>query len=99
MVNALDHYATTLTILKQYSPEALCEKLTNAPWSPVLESFDVTEASNSFESIFTCVLDEIAPFSQVRLKQRTSPWIDEDLLMPLVKGTKSYRTTEVVKIQ
>ena len=42
------HYNTVkIPCLKQYSPEILCEKLTNAPWSPVLESIDVNEAWHS----------------------------------------------------
>ena len=38
------------------------------------------DAWNNFKSEFTKVLDSICPAKQIRLKQRTEPWINSDIL-------------------
>ncbi len=49
-------------------------------WSSVLLSNTVESAWSSFKEIYTKVLDLVAPIKQVRIKQRTDPWITDEIL-------------------
>lgn len=60
-----------------YSPVS---KLLEADWSKVIRCLDVNMAWSSFCKIFVAVLDQIAPFKVVRIKQRSEPWINNDIL-------------------
>lgn len=39
-----------------------------------------TEAWTIFKSLFTSVIDKVTPVKNVRIKQRTEPWVDEVLV-------------------
>ena len=52
----------------------------SADWSSVLLSYNVSESWNSFKHIFLSIVDNIAPLKQIRIKQRTEPWINSDIL-------------------
>ncbi len=43
----------------------------------MLESCDVDIAWNHFQSSFLLVLDKIAPLKEVKIKQRTQPWVNK----------------------
>ena len=42
--------------------------------------FDVEMAWDSFKTIFHSVLDSVAPVKEVKLKQRTEPWMTSEIL-------------------
>ena len=50
---------------------------------------DVNEAWLIFKTIFTGILDEIAPFKEVRIKGRTEPWMNSDILDLIRKRDKA----------
>ena len=66
--------------LKNYSQLDFLIRLRNVNWSRVMSCQDVNEAWSIFKTIFTGILDEIAPFKQVRIKSRTEPWMDSFIL-------------------
>lgn len=41
---------------------------------------DVDTAWDCFQSIFLKILDKIAPLKETRIKQRSQPWINNDIL-------------------
>ena len=49
-------------------------------WTDVLNSVDADLAWVRFKSIFLSVLDKIAPFKTIRIKQRTQPWMSTEMI-------------------
>lgn len=45
-----------------------------------MDSEDVDIAWNHFQRDFLQVLDRIVPLKEVRVKQRTQPWMNKDIL-------------------
>ena len=66
--------------MKNYSVDTLLAKLKNVNWFETLNCDDVESAWSSFKNLFTKVLDEVAPIKQVRLMNRTEPWITDEIL-------------------
>ena len=66
--------------LKHYNKDDFILKLSNMSWESVLMCFDVEMAWDSFKTIFHSVLDSVAPVKEVKLKQRTEPWMNSEIL-------------------
>ena len=79
---------THIRSLKRYTVEAFRNLLSDCDWSPVLNCVDVNSAWTNFKSIFTGVLDQIAPERDVRIKKRTEPWITPAILEKIRKRDK-----------
>ena len=62
--------------MKDYSKESFIDLLNECNWELVYQSRDVDEAWEKFSTMFTQVLDDIAPEKEIRIKGRTEPWID-----------------------
>ena len=75
--------------MKNYSQLDFLNKLGNIDWSVVLNCQDVNEAWSIFKAIFTGILDEIAPFKEVRIRGRTEPWMNGDILDLIRKRDKA----------
>ena len=73
------HNVIEIRSLKNYSPEFLLNAIINADWSGVYCS-NVDQAWRTFKSIFCKILDSVAPIKEIRLKSRTEPWINNDIL-------------------
>ena len=52
-------------------------------WQDVLSSSDVSKAWDLFKDFFHSVLDAVAPIKEIRLKQRTEPWMTSDILQSI----------------
>ncbi len=68
-----------MTIRKNYTTELFHEKLNAVNWSDVFNSYDLESAWVTFKNLFVTILDDIAPFKQIRVKQRSEPWFDTEL--------------------
>ena len=66
--------------MKDYSKESFIDLLNECDWDLVCQSRDVNEAWEKFSTMFTQVLDDIAPEKEIRIKGRTEPWIDAEIL-------------------
>ena len=66
--------------MKNYCKELLVEKLQSVQWLPVLQSADINEAWDIFKTIFTQIIDEIAPEKEIRIKVRSEPWMHSEIL-------------------
>ena len=62
-------------IIKNYTKEIFVEKLQNADWSKCFYAENVNSAWIAFIDIFMLVLNSVAPIKEVRLKQKTEPWM------------------------
>jgi exonuclease III len=74
-----------LRSLKNYTSELFCEELAKINWNPVFLADNVDEALSSFVSIFQFVLDKVAPYRDIRPRQRTEPWMTADILAGIRK--------------
>ena len=63
--------------------------LKDQDWSSIFTVDNVNEAWQNFKTIFTQVLDTVAPVKEVRLKQRSEPWIDSEIIT-LIKERDTY---------
>ena len=92
------HNVIKIRSLKKYSKETLLSKLTSSNWSSIYECINVNQAWNVLKTTFFKILDEIAPIKEIRLKSRTEPWMDNDILEDirtrdkLMYGFKKDRT-------
>lgn len=84
------HSSIRIRSLKRYSKEALDNCLNLINWSAVLQCIDVDKAWCSFKCMYLEVVDKLAPFKVVRIKQRTEPWIKDDILEAIRMRNKKY---------
>ena len=66
--------------MKKYSKENFIEKLNTVDWSIVTRCTDVNVAWEKFKTIFTLIINEVAPEKEIRIKCRTEPWINCEIL-------------------
>ena len=74
------HNFVRMRSLKHYNKDDFILKLSNMSWESVLMCFDVEMTWDSFKTIFHSVLDSVAPVKEVKLKQRTEPWMNSEIL-------------------
>ena len=65
--------------LKNYSKDDLLSALVATDWTRVYCS-DIDIAWNVFSNNCISVLDKVAPLKEVRIKNKTEPWMNNDIL-------------------
>ena len=86
--------------MKNYNKEDFLFKLKNANWETCFYATDVDKAWNGFNDIFMSILNSVVPIKEIKLKQRTEPWVDSELLKLIrirdkhLKFTSSKNTTK-----
>ena len=75
-----NHKTIKIRSLKNYSNLNFLTKLRNTSWTLVTNCNDVDLAWSRFTEIFTNILNQVAPFKQIRIKTRTEPWMNKDIL-------------------
>lgn len=74
------HNGAKIRSSKNYNKDTFIDKLSNANWTTVYNSKDVNKAWLFFCNIFTNILDSVAPTKEVRIKQRSEPWMSHEIL-------------------
>ena len=74
------HKTIKIRSLKKYSSFEFLNKLRRVDWSTVTNCTNVNEAWDKFQTIFFVVLDEVAPIKNIRIKNRTEPWMNSIIL-------------------
>ena len=74
------HNLVKIRSMKRYCKELLIEKLQSIEWLAILQSTDINVAWESFKTIFTQVVDDVAPEKEIRIKVRSEPWINSEIL-------------------
>ena len=74
------HNTVRIRSLKRYYKEEFLNRLANANWENCFLLNTVNEAWSSFKDIFMEILNSVAPVKEVCLKQRTEPWIAQEIL-------------------
>ena len=66
--------------MKNYTTEKLQEQLSQVNWFNVIEHDDINVAWNNFKTILTEIIDRLAPIKEMRLKQRSEPWLESEII-------------------
>jgi hypothetical protein len=76
--------------MKNYSIENLNENLAKIDWTKIMLCDSVNQAWDMFKTHVTTVIDKVAPIKEVRLKQRSEPWITSEILESIRKRDKLF---------
>ena len=76
---------------KHYNKDQLVQNLDNIDWSDVFSCDTVDKAWDKFKSILLEILDKVAPYKEVRVKQRTKPWLSSEILNLIRQRDKYLR--------
>ena len=75
------HSTVKIRPMKDYSKESFVELLESYNWDLVYQIRDnVDEAWEKFYTMFTQALNDTVPEKEIRIKGRTEPWIDAEVL-------------------
>ena len=77
------HKSVKIRSMKNYRKELFQINLLSADWSSVICSDNVIDALEICKSIFWSVVNNISPIKYVRIKQRTEPWINAEILQSI----------------
>ncbi len=55
-------------------------RIHNTKWNLIYSKTDANDAWTTFNTIITEIMDEVAPMKEIRIKNRTDPWINSELL-------------------
>ena len=81
------HNTVRVRSTKGYNSENFVHSLNQLDWSDVMSSVSSAEAWSYFKSKFVLVLDRFAPVKEIRIKQRTNPWITTEILNLIRPGS------------
>ncbi|XP_071941144.1 uncharacterized protein [Antedon mediterranea] len=82
------HNTIRIRSMRHYNKESLLNKLANVNWESTLSCNEVNEAWFRFITVFLGVIDEIAPVKEVRIKCRTEPWMNDNILLDIRQRDK-----------
>ena len=85
------HNTVKIWSLKNYNKETFQANLLDVDWSSVICSDNVIQAWENFKSIFMSAIGNIAPMKEVSIKQRTQPWITNEILQCIKDRDKAFR--------
>lgn len=85
------HKALNIRSLKGYSSQVFVEELKKVNWAEVKQCDDVDLAWDRFNSSFLHVLNKFAPLKEIRIKQRTEPWMTDDILKDIRERNDSFK--------
>ena len=74
------HKTIKIRSLRHYSADIFNEILSNFDWSEITSCLDVNLAWSKFRDKFQLILDQIAPIKEIRIKNRTEPWMSSEIL-------------------
>ena len=84
------HNSVKIRSMKNYSVETLNAKLNSVDWLEFYSSTCVDTALTIFCNTFTDILDSIAPIKTIRIKQRTEPWMTDNILQNIRERNRTF---------
>ena len=70
---------------KSYSKELLNIELSAIDWSDLLVSVDVDYCLSEFTRLFNQAVDKVAPFKEIRVRNKSNPWMNSEILASIKK--------------
>ena len=67
------HNTIKIRLMKHYTFGKYCNVLRETSWFEVIECDEVETAWTKFRTLFTDILDKVAPGKTIRTKQRSQP--------------------------
>ncbi len=92
-----NHKTVRIRSLKTYNIDVFKDDLKRVNWNDIQNISIVDDAWKLFKVLFLKVVDKMALLRQVRVKQRTSPWMDQKILEILKNRNRAlsiYRRTK-----
>ena len=77
--------------LKNYSKEFLISELKKVSWGNVFLAPNVDESLAQFIALFNGVLDVVAPIRDIKVKQKTEPWFNGEILAGIRQRDALFR--------
>ena len=66
--------------MKNYSKDLFLNMLKLIKFPNYSEFMDINAAYSQFMQVITSIIDEIAPLKEIRIRNNTQEWIDEEVL-------------------
>ena len=75
-----DHKYIKIRSMKNYSRELFLKKLKLLEFPKYSEFIDINAAYSHFLQLITSVIDKLAPLKEIRVRNNTQEWMDEEVL-------------------
>ena len=85
------HNTVRMRCTKHYSKDLFIQNLDDIDWSDIFNCHNVDIAWGKFKSILLSIIDKVAPYKEVRVKQRTKPWMSSEILNLIRQRDKYLR--------
>ena len=76
---------------KHCSKDLFIQNLDDIDWSDIFICHNVDIAWGKFKSTLLSILDKLAPYKEIRVKQRTKPWMSSEILNLIRQRDKYLR--------
>ena len=71
--------------MKSYSKVSFIMELSKIDWSSVLSSANVNYCVAEFSRLFKEAIDKVAPYKEIRVRNKQSPWMNAHILSGIRK--------------
>jgi retron-type reverse transcriptase len=75
-----EHIVRRIRCFGNYNSVKLNDELRSSNWSNILDSSDVNNCLSEFANLFRAAVDKVAPKRDVRVKQKSEPWISSHII-------------------
>ena len=82
------HKTVQSRVLKNYNSEDFNHRLESLDWSRELNCTEVDKAWHGFKAKFISILNTVAPLKTTRVKSRSEPWMNSDILTAMIARDK-----------
>ena len=74
------HNTVKVRSVKSYDKNVFISKLAETKWEKCFFASNINDAWFNYREVCMNILDSVAPIKEIRIKQRTEPWISADIL-------------------
>ena len=85
------HNTVRMRCTKHYSKDLFIQNLDDIDWSDIFNCHNVDIAWGKFKSILLSIIDKVAPYKEVRVKQRKKPWLSSEIVNLIRQRDKYLR--------
>ena len=79
-----------IRMMRSYSKQSFLNELFKIDWSSILSSADVNFCLTKFSRLFCMALDKVAPFREIRVRNRKNPWMNGIILAGIKKRDRLF---------
>jgi hypothetical protein len=86
------HRTVKIRSMKNYSINIFHQALNAVDWSRVTNVKDTNQALDLFYSLLNNVINQVAPIKEIRIKQKSEPWITNEILESILDRDSQFKT-------